>query len=228
MQSVLRKMSKEKLKALATIVTIHDPNDSDDGFNDLTKGGMIKAITKELSSAGGHTVVNIFRGGGVPYKEIVRDVANHISLDLPEKISVPEAETQIIQQYLKQVLAKLNDKQRGELAAFLEKVAADEGKSFAKEGGVLIALTAAKLSGFSLYLAASTAVGAITGGLGIALPFAFYTTMSSTIAVVIGPVGWAALGLAAVYKLGAPNMKKLLPAVMFIALERNSEPNARI
>ena len=101
-------------------------------------------------------------------------------------------------------------------------VAAEHGKSFGKEGGVLVALTAAKLSGFGLYLAASTAVGAVTGGLGIALPFAFYTGMSKTIAAVIGPAGWAALGIAAVYKLGSPNMKKLVPAVLFIAAERNA------
>ena len=93
---------------------------------------------------------------------------------------------------------------------------------FKGQGGVLAALAAAQLSGFGVYLAASTAVGAITGILGIALPFPFYVGMAKAIAVIIGPIGWAALGIAAFYKLGSPNMKKLLPAVLFIAAERNS------
>lgn len=80
----------------------------------------------------------------------------------------------------------------------------------------------AQLSGFGVDLAASAIVGAITGWLGITLSFGFYTAMSSTISVLIGPVGWASLGLAAIYKAGSPNMKKLLPAVLFVAAERQA------
>ena len=50
--------------------------------------------------------------------------------------------------------------------------------------GVFGALTAAQLSGFGVYLLASTALGAITSTLGLTLPFVAYTTMSSAISVI--------------------------------------------
>ncbi len=37
---------------------------------------------------------------------------------------------------------------------------------------------------------ASTVVGGLTSILGITLPFAFYTSMSTVLAVVTGPIGW--------------------------------------
>ncbi len=236
----LKNMSTEKLIALASILNLHDPEDpetptmthitasdtgnSDKPFKVLSKDSMIKEIEWELSTAGGHTVANIFRGfKGVKYREIVWDVAEYVNLKPSETATIAEVEGLIAQKVLKKMLEKLTDDQKNELAENLERIAAQHGKSFLAEGGVLTALTAAQLSGFGIFLAASTSVGALTGLLGITLPFAFYTGMSSVIATVIGPVGWAFLGITAVYKIGAPNYKKLLPAVLFIAAERNEQ-----
>ena len=57
--------------------------------------------------------------------------------------------------------------------------------------GSIGALTAANASGFALYTMASSIVGGVSGLLGITLPFAFYTGMSSFISVATGPIGWA-------------------------------------
>jgi hypothetical protein len=50
-------------------------------------------------------------------------------------------------------------------------------------------LGAAQLSGFGVYLLASSTIGAFTSLVGVTLSFAFYTGMSSVISVVIGLVG---------------------------------------
>jgi hypothetical protein len=66
----------------------------------------------------------------------------------------------------------------------------------------------------------STVLGAINGALGLGLGFGAFTGLASLISTVIGPLGWTALGLFTVLKLGSPNYKKLLPAVVFIATQR--------
>ena len=56
----------------------------------------------------------------------------------------------------------------------------DQLKSMSSKVGadLATALTVAQLSGFGVYLAASTIVGAMTHAAGTTLPFAFYTGMS--------------------------------------------------
>lgn len=50
----------------------------------------------------------------------------------------------------------------------------------------------------------------------MSLPFAAYTGLSSTIAVLIGPVGWLAVGGAYAWHLTKPKYKKLTTALLYI------------
>ena len=56
--------------------------------------------------------------------------------------------------------------------------------------------------------------------LGNNLPFAIYTGMSSVLATVTGPIGWAVLAAWAVIKLGSADFKKTIPGVIAIAAIR--------
>jgi hypothetical protein len=56
----------------------------------------------------------------------------------------------------------------------------------------LAALSAAQASGFGVYMGATTALGLASHALGVTLPFAVYTGMTSTIAFLIGPIGFLA------------------------------------
>lgn len=236
LRDVVQRLDANRLIELGRILRLHNPSDAEDftwaqmivGDNDtpfslLDREGQEKAICKAISRAGGHSLRNLFRGGGVSYGDAVRSVAKHLKLKVSPIASAPEVEAMVAQRVFGIILEQLTSEQRLELAENLERLAASHGRSFAGQGGVLAALTAAQLSGFGIYLAASIAVKALMGFLGITLSFGFYATMSSVISVVIGPAGWATLGFAATYKLGSPNMKKLLPAVLLIAAERNAE-----
>ena len=44
--------------------------------------------------------------------------------------------------------------------------------------------------------------------------------MSSTIAVVLGPVGWIGVGLFVLWKLTGPNYPRLIRAILYIAMLR--------
>ncbi len=58
------------------------------------------------------------------------------------------------------------------------------------------------------------------GVLSVTLPFAVYITMSSAIAVIIGPVSWIGAGLFTIWKLTGANYKRLIPAILYVSALR--------
>ena len=183
----------------------------------------------EFFSVAGHSVANVFRSMGLAdelsYIKVYSDAAKKIGIDAKKSWSGPKIEEEISKKIVQDMMDKMTPEQCAQLEEELAKEAQKLDKAGAKVGtGVtLAALVAAQASGFTVYLLASTALGAITSTLGITLPFAVYTAMSSTIAVVIGPVGWAGLGIFAIYKLGNTNYKKLIPAIVAISALRNKQ-----
>ncbi len=85
------------------------------------------------------------------------------------------------------------------------------------------AIAAAKMSGFGVYLMASTVLGGLTNALGLTLPFAVYMGMSQAITLVLGPVGWAALAGGVVWTLNQPNWARLILGVVYISFMRNRD-----
>lgn len=90
----------------------------------------------------------------------------------------------------------------------------DHAAIAAQTGSVAIrALTAVvALSGFSAYVAATTALSAAAAAVGLTLPIGAYTTMTATIAVVTGPIGWAAATVASIFAVAMalrPDTKKM-------------------
>jgi len=83
------------------------------------------------------------------------------------------------------------------------------------------AVVLARLSGFQIYLLATTAVGALTAALGITLPFAIYTTLTTGLGVVLGPIGWVAIAISALFRLSQPNWSKLIPAIVYVSYIRH-------
>ena len=173
-----------------------------------------------LRRAGSHSAATLARWGKpVEYEEVAADAARRLGAKGPLPRGSPlELERVAIRAALENVLANSSPQQR---EALLAELAKSQGPS----SGILVtssgALVLANLSGFALYAGASTALGAVSGALGVTLPFAVYTGMSSVIAVAIGPVGWAVLAAGAVYTFGGTNYKKTIPGVLAIATSRS-------
>ena len=89
-------------------------------------------------------------------------------------------------------------------------------------------MTLGKMSGFGVYLLASTVLGSLTSALGITLPFAVYVGMSQAIALILGPVGWAALAGSTLFMLNQPNWNRLTLAVVYISVLRNSASESQV
>jgi len=68
-----------------------------------------------------------------------------------------------------------------------------------------------------VYLAASTFFGFSSHALGLALPFTFYTGMSTTISALLGPVGMAVVAFPTAFEMVRAKPGRLIGAVTLIA-----------
>lgn len=96
-----------------------------------------------------------------------------------------------------------------------------KGQNFSGPMTSAAMMGAAQASGFGVYLASTTALGFLTHAVGVTLPFAFYTGLSSSIAFVIGPAGWLSLAAWSSWKLMQPEWKKIIKGLIYI-IARNS------
>lgn len=79
-------------------------------------------------------------------------------------------------------------------------------------------LVVANAGGFATYMLMSTVISTLSVGIA---GFGVYTAAASILHVLLGPVGWAALGVTAIYKLGGPNQQQCVQSVLAIAMLRS-------
>ena len=166
------------------------------------------------------------------FHELVEGLSKKLNVHAKD-VDVETLETYITQAVIVHALKKMSPEDR--VKFFEEKVdmgvVIEEGNitdnGFKGPMRTLAAIGAANSVGFSLFAASTTALGFVTHAVGIALPFSVYTGMTSTIAFVIGPVGWLAAGSWLVWATTGPIWKKLLPVVIYIiALKSAKNTNA--
>ena len=147
------------------------------------------------------------------------------------KVYDPDAPTEVNELYISQdfVVRALGAMTAAQRKAFFDRqveldsvmtFGALRDKRLAGPTQTVAALGIANTAGFSLYAASSTALGFVTHALGLTLPFAAYTGLSSTIAFVIGPAGWLTAGAYAFWKMTSTNWKELAPAIVYLIYAR--------
>jgi hypothetical protein len=157
-------------------------------------------------------------GSKPTYGEIVVTACKKHSLSRPA--SSYQGEKALAIHCFKEMYQKLSPIQRDEYEAALKKQSETLqhlNPSFTPSMLSAGAIIAARTSGFGVYLAASTLVGAITHTVGVRLPFIFYTTMSSTIATFLGPIGWLAVGSMVVNTIFGADFSKVTQGIILIA-----------
>jgi uncharacterized protein YaaW (UPF0174 family) len=161
------------------------------------------------------------------WKQVVTDVADHIGIDWSwilngrswQNLETQEIETAVVAKLFQNMLEQLSSEQRQQIVMEMTRDADDPHLAGLVLGGTM---AVAKMSGFGVYLLASTVLGSLTNALGITLPFAVYMGMSQTIAFILGPVGWAALAGGILFTLNQPNWNRLVLAVVHISMLRHS------
>jgi uncharacterized protein YaaW (UPF0174 family) len=121
-------------------------------------------------AAGANSVVSIFRGGkGVPYAEVVHDVADKLDVNYSDTMDVAAIEQQILLKVLEKSWEKMSDTERRDL---LDTLGVDHRGGIPKALPVVAIQGAISLSGFVAYQIAiivANAVARIILGRGLGL-----------------------------------------------------------
>ena len=137
-------------------------------------------ISKLTLTAGG------FLQEGIKYSELIDYLATKKGINLKENFKA-KREKELFLKLFQQGYERKTDQEKKEFQEQLIK----KGMSPAEASSVasLSTIAVAQLSGFGVYMLASSTVSAVAGFFGATLSFGFYTTMSSVISYAIGPVG---------------------------------------
>lgn len=155
------------------------------------------------------------------YSDLLMGACEHLKVaKYSDDITQEKAELYISHAVIVGALSKMSPDQRIEFfnrEVSIESVSSHvEGQSVLGPMTTLAALGAANATGFGVYMASTTALGFVTHAVGVTLPFAVYTSLTSTIAVVLGPIGWLSAGLWGAWRLTSPEWKKIVSGLIYI------------
>jgi hypothetical protein len=178
--SLLKYLQKEELEIISKLFNV----------NDLDTINLEKELSNSLLPVSG------FFQKQLTYNEILDKLIKKKNLITSNTDSIQQKEEKILLYKFKKFVDNLSLEEKAKFEAKIQKYTKENGinKDQILSIGLISTLTVANLSGFGLYIMASTIVGGLTSILGITLPFVFYTSMSSVLSVITGPIGWT-LGL---------------------------------
>ncbi|WP_103652305.1 DUF3944 domain-containing protein [Campylobacter concisus] len=222
----LRQLDSNELNDLVDIIKGKEGDEritQDLTSNDLFKRfypdhkEYIELIMGELQCFGGNSFANVFRGGGVQYKEILCDVCDKLKVNYSKAQNTQMIEQNMFMKILSDSLEKMNEEE-------LKQVANEFGLNTTdfKPQAITAAMQASILvSGFAMYkialIVANTIIKILFGrGLGLAANAA----LTRTIGIFAGPVGWVVTGLWTLADVAGPAYRVTIPAVIQVAFLR--------
>ncbi|MFM5035930.1 hypothetical protein ACEUDR_02055 [Aeromonas veronii] len=239
LRDLLSKATNEELLFLTKIIN-----------HEIKKPMTPQKLQNEICLCGGHGVANFFRGQGTSYLDMIDDVINEldikgfpsyysnsnkepalhliddinsIKINLDDAVAknikyTKAAEEKIILKLLDESYKRMSPEERlnfdNQINDVAKKFGSDPTKKLAGTAG-LIAL--GNLGGFATYTFLTTSLSAISMG---TLGFGAYTAATSALSILLGPIGWTGLGLAAVYSYGKPKLNKTIPLIAAIGTIR--------
>ena len=180
-----------------------------------------KEIFSEINSAY-HNKISALWSDAPPYKALLICLCGELEI---KEFQPTDSEETLEQRLIARIVA---DSMRGMTPEQLRKYEAvikaqsadnywsDSIISTAYASGIVIG----NLSGFGLYIAASSGLAALGKGLGLTFAFTTYTTLSSALSLVFGPVGIASAATVAAFQWTKARPRKALPFVLYLASAR--------
>jgi uncharacterized protein YaaW (UPF0174 family) len=191
----------------------------------------VENIKKNLVYLSNNKLTYYFRNTDeVDYHSIVQWVAgkNGASENQIKYSSTFDLERMVCESIFANIWDNLTVQQRKEL---LDKIEKETNTIFNKvdiasmSGGAAIAAlsTTVALTGFNFYITLSVTLHWLAGLLGITLPFVVYTTSSTMVAILTGPVGWIISTGLIFWSLGSAEEQTVAKFIMTVSLIKQNK-----
>lgn len=178
---------------------------------------MWKDIANELQRFGGNTLMNIYRGGGVKYREILNDVCRKMKVYYTGRESTSCLEEKFLQ---KMCLTAVNEMSEEELRAMAEdlEMPTKNPRRYAmvaamqlaiRKGGVLFTRIVVYITRIIVQMLLGRSAVMVGGN-----------TIGKAIGIAGGPVGWAISAGWMIYDITSPAYRVTILCVMQIACMR--------
>ena len=154
------------------------------------------------------------------YSDMLDLVGDHFKTSRDGKNN-RDFEAELVEVAFKQMVGPMDQKDREVLVHEIKRYAEENlGQSnlaiTLSSSGLLVG----KLAGFTTYTMASSLLAGLGSMTGVSLPFAAYTTLSSALSAVLGPIGFGALGVWGLHKIASPDLKVTIMVVLAVAAIR--------
>jgi uncharacterized protein YaaW (UPF0174 family) len=226
---LLNQCSDEDLQPLVDYILNASTNDLETSSGYKARPGApstyVSEIVYEIKTFGGNTFANMFREDGVPYREVVTDVAKRLKVQVTEDDTVEEMENGVLTKVLQDMLEKMSPDERQRLdEEFAEagRAAGDKGSTVPLS--ILILQGGVRLSGFMAYRFAAIVANAVARAiLGRGLSVGANAALMRVLGMAAGPIGWVLTGLWTAIDIAGPAFRVTLPCVCHVAFLRQKQ-----
>ena len=191
----------------------------------------VDEIAFELMLFGGNTIANLIRGQGVPYKEIIQDVASKLKVRYTDDDSVEKVELKILSELFRRSFDGMSDVERDEVIKAFE----EAGTKIDFSDGVPIATVIVQIimkssRGLAYQIATIVANAMAKNVLGkglklVGLNLAKRAFIGRMIGIFTGPIGWTITAIWTAIDISGPAYRVTIPCVCHIAYLRQKIKN---
>ena len=174
-------------------------------------------IATELQLFGGNTPVNLIRGHGVSYRELLIDVCNKLKVNFNEKAPTPLIEEYLLMKIMISSLEKMNEEELANVVKEMKIPTTD----FSKQALTVAIQAAIAAGGFTTYMMAVIVANQIAFFLlKRGLTYAANAALTRSIGAFAGPIGWVFVSLWTIIDIAGPAYRVTTPCVLHIAYLR--------
>ena len=178
---------------------------------------MWQEIAGELQRFGGNTIANLYRGEGISYRTILKDVCKKMKVYFSDSEETEDIERALLKKMCSDVIGSMSEKELLEMSESLDIPTKNPKKYLIaaalqlaiRRGGALFARIAVYISQMIAKMVLGR--GAMMVGTNI---------LNKTFGFLTGPIGWIVTAGWAIYDIAAPAYRVTVPCVLQVACMR--------
>jgi len=174
-------------------------------------------VAHELQLFGGNTLLNIFRGHGVPYREILNDVCKKMKVNFNKDARIEFIEDSLLRKCLEDSIENMSAEELQQLVQTMNIKTAN----YSKEAMIVALQVAIRTGGFTPYKIAVVVANAVCRALlGRGLAIATNAALTRYMAIFAGPIGLLLTVILTAIDIAGPAYRVTIPCCIQIAYMR--------